>query len=80
MLKVFYFLNHASATYFFFRISSKMGSNGGEQIKISGLDAAECSQTTVQIKIKTLDSQTYNLRVDKCVIYSSVFLLLQGTF
>ncbi|XP_047946804.1 ubiquitin-like domain-containing protein CIP73 isoform X2 [Salvia hispanica] len=44
-----------------------MGSNGGEQIKISGLDAAECSQTTVQIKIKTLDSQTYNLRVDKCV-------------
>ncbi|KAG6423436.1 hypothetical protein SASPL_113832 [Salvia splendens] len=76
MLKVFYFLNHA--TYFHFRISSKMGSNGGEHIKISGPDAAECSQTTVQIKIKTLDSQTYNLRVDKCVIYSSVFLLLQA--
>ncbi|KAL1562326.1 ubiquitin-like domain-containing protein CIP73 isoform X1 [Salvia divinorum] len=44
-----------------------MGSNGGEHIKISGPDAAECSQTTVQIKIKTLDSQTFNLRVDKCV-------------
>ncbi|KAG6420394.1 hypothetical protein SASPL_116920 [Salvia splendens] len=58
-------------------ILSNMGSNGGEHIKISGPDAAECSQTTVQIKIKTLDSQTYNLRVDKCVIYSSVFLLLQ---
>ncbi|XP_057773816.1 ubiquitin-like domain-containing protein CIP73 [Salvia miltiorrhiza] len=44
-----------------------MGSNGGEHIKISGRDAAECSQTTVLIKIKTLDSQTFTLRVDKCV-------------
>ncbi|KAK4388633.1 Ubiquitin-like domain-containing protein CIP73 [Sesamum angolense] len=44
-----------------------MGSNGGEHIKISGNDAAECSETTIQIKIKTLDSQTFTLRVDKRV-------------
>lgn len=50
----------------------KMGSNGGEHMKISGRDAAECSQTTVQIKIKTLDSQIFTLRVDKCVIYISL--------
>lgn len=34
---------------------------------ISGKDEATCSETTVEIKIKTLDSQTYTLRVDKCV-------------
>lgn len=28
---------------------------------------AQDSETTIQIKIKTLDSQTYNLRVNKCV-------------
>ncbi|KAL0394300.1 UNVERIFIED_CONTAM: Ubiquitin-like domain-containing protein CIP73 [Sesamum latifolium] len=44
-----------------------MGSTGGEHIKISGNDAAECSETTVEIKIKTLDSQTFTLRVDKRV-------------
>ncbi|XP_011081507.1 uncharacterized protein LOC105164545 isoform X1 [Sesamum indicum] len=44
-----------------------MGSNGGEHIKVSGNDAAECSETTVEIKIKTLDSQTFTLRVDKRV-------------
>ncbi|XP_047942211.1 ubiquitin-like domain-containing protein CIP73 isoform X2 [Salvia hispanica] len=51
----------------FLVILNKMGSNGGEHIKISDRDAAECSQTSVQIKIKTLDSQTFTLRVDKCV-------------
>ncbi|KAL2525734.1 Ubiquitin-like superfamily protein [Abeliophyllum distichum] len=44
-----------------------MGSNGVEDVKISRNDMAECSETTVEIKIKTLDSQTYTLRVDKCV-------------
>ncbi|CAA2984532.1 ubiquitin domain-containing DSK2a-like isoform X1 [Olea europaea subsp. europaea] len=44
-----------------------MGSNGAEDMKISGNDTAGCSETTVEIKIKTLDSQTYTLRVDKCV-------------
>jgi large proline-rich protein BAG6 len=27
----------------------------------------EDSETTIEIKIKTLDFQTYNLRVNKCV-------------
>ncbi|XP_019177002.1 PREDICTED: large proline-rich protein bag6-B-like isoform X2 [Ipomoea nil] len=44
-----------------------MGNNGAECIKVSGNDEAECPETTVEIKIKTLDSQTYSLRVDKCV-------------
>ncbi|CAA3028697.1 ubiquitin domain-containing DSK2a-like isoform X1 [Olea europaea subsp. europaea] len=44
-----------------------MGSSGAEDMKISGNDTAGCSETTVEIKIKTLDSQTYTLRVDKCV-------------
>ncbi|KAL8503673.1 hypothetical protein ACS0TY_022410 [Phlomoides rotata] len=44
-----------------------MGSSGGEHIKIVGDNAADCSETTVEIKIKTLDSQTFTLRVDKCV-------------
>lgn len=57
-----------------------MGSNGGEHINISGSDVAECSETTVEIKIKTLDSQTFTLRVDKCVIHISHFLLFQITY
>ncbi|KAL6528869.1 hypothetical protein OROMI_029045 [Orobanche minor] len=44
-----------------------MGSNGGEQLNMTGNDTAECSETTVEIKIKTLDSQTFTLRVDKYV-------------
>ncbi|CAJ1944724.1 unnamed protein product [Sphenostylis stenocarpa] len=38
----------------------RMGSNVAEKIPI-----AESSETTIEIKIKTLDSQTYTLRVDK---------------
>lgn len=39
---------------------------------------AEGSETTIEIKIKTLDSQTYTLRVDKQVIAfaSTIFWLL----
>ncbi|OIT19051.1 PREDICTED: large proline-rich protein BAG6-like [Nicotiana attenuata] len=44
-----------------------MGNNGAEDVKICGFDDAKCPETTVEIKIKTLDSQTYTLRVDKCV-------------
>ncbi|KAL3497320.1 hypothetical protein ACH5RR_040052 [Cinchona calisaya] len=44
-----------------------MADNGGDSMLISGKDEANCSETTVEIKIKTLDSQTYTLRVDKCV-------------
>ncbi|XP_059658186.1 ubiquitin-like domain-containing protein CIP73 isoform X2 [Cornus florida] len=39
-----------------------MGSNGGDEVMVSG-----STEATVEIKIKTLDSQTYTLRVDKCV-------------
>ncbi|KAK6119720.1 LOW QUALITY PROTEIN: hypothetical protein DH2020_046539 [Rehmannia glutinosa] len=44
-----------------------MGSNGGENIKVSESDADECSETTIDIKIKTLDSKTFSVQVDKCV-------------
>lgn len=44
-----------------------MGSKSGECTDISHNDVAGCSETTVEIKIKTLDSQTFTLRVDKCV-------------
>ncbi|KAK7265161.1 hypothetical protein RJT34_32777 [Clitoria ternatea] len=40
-----------------------MGSNGTE--KIPSNSSAESSETSIEIKIKTLDSQTYTLRVDK---------------
>eukprot|EP00262_Sarcandra_glabra_P014744 TRINITY_DN436_c3_g1_i1.p1 TRINITY_DN436_c3_g1~~TRINITY_DN436_c3_g1_i1.p1 ORF type:complete len:774 (-),score=168.09 TRINITY_DN436_c3_g1_i1:399-2720(-) len=42
-----------------------MGTNSSDEVMISGGDEAECSETTVEIKIKTLDSQTYTLRVNK---------------
>ncbi|WMV33020.1 hypothetical protein MTR67_026405 [Solanum verrucosum] len=45
----------------------KMVSNGAEDVQICGSGEAECPETTVEIKIKMLDSQTYTLRVDKCV-------------
>ncbi|XP_010244866.1 PREDICTED: large proline-rich protein BAG6-like [Nelumbo nucifera] len=48
-------------------IPGRMGSNDANELMISGSDEAECSEATVEIKIKTLDSQTYTLRVNKCV-------------
>lgn len=42
-----------------------MGSNAAHVIHASG--EAEDSETTIEIKIKTLDAQTYTLRVDKQV-------------
>ncbi|KAF5178740.1 Ubiquitin-like domain-containing protein cip73 [Thalictrum thalictroides] len=44
-----------------------MGSNGTDEVMVAAVDEAECSDTTVEIKIKTLDSQTYTLRVNKRV-------------
>lgn len=44
-----------------------MGSNGPDEVMVSAVDEAEGSETTVEIKIKTLDSQTYTLRVNKRV-------------
>ncbi|XP_073143448.1 ubiquitin-like domain-containing protein CIP73 [Henckelia pumila] len=44
-----------------------MGSKSGDCADMPHNDVAGCSETTVEIKIKTLDSQTFTLRVDKCV-------------
>lgn len=44
-----------------------METNGADKMIASGVDEAECSETMVEIKIKTLDSQIYTLRVNKCV-------------
>lgn len=43
-----------------------MASNEAAKVTPGG-NVVEDSATTVEIKIKTLDSQTYTLRVDKCV-------------
>ena len=45
----------------------KMGSTGAD--KVPRDTETEGSETTIEIKIKTLDSQTYTLRVDKQVNY-----------
>lgn len=50
-----------------------MGSNSAEHIPMC--EQIEGSETTVEIKIKTLDSQTYTLRVDKQVGTLVAFLL-----
>jgi hypothetical protein len=44
-----------------------MADNNINEIIIAERDQGECSDATVEIKVKTLDSQTYTLRVDKCV-------------
>ncbi|KAG9451410.1 hypothetical protein H6P81_011375 [Aristolochia fimbriata] len=44
-----------------------MATNGSDEVIISGSNEAECSETMVEIKIKTLDSQTYTLKVNKFV-------------
>lgn len=41
--------------------------NSADKVTVSGGDEAECLETMVEIKIKTLDSQTYTLRVNKCM-------------
>ncbi|KAI7755608.1 hypothetical protein M8C21_016681 [Ambrosia artemisiifolia] len=52
----------------FKQASDTMASNhGGKGVMDSGSSEGNNSETTVEIKIKTLDSQTYTLRVDKCV-------------
>lgn len=45
---------------------ARMASNEAAKVT-AGVSVVEDSATTVEIKIKTLDSQTYTLRVDKCV-------------
>ena len=50
------------------------------EIIIVERDQGECSNATVEIKVKTLDSQTYTLSVNKCVSifisWSSMILIL----
>ncbi|XP_076900164.1 ubiquitin-like domain-containing protein CIP73 isoform X1 [Bidens hawaiensis] len=41
--------------------------HGGKGVMDAGSSDGNSSETTVEIKIKTLDSQTYTMRVDKCV-------------
>ena len=43
-----------------------MGNNGADAIP--RVDEAGGAEATIEIKLKTLDSQTYTLRVDKQVI------------
>lgn len=44
----------------------RMGNNGADAIH--RVDEAVGAEATIEIKLKTLDSQTYTLRVDKQVI------------
>ncbi|KAH9315199.1 hypothetical protein KI387_023826, partial [Taxus chinensis] len=45
----------------------RMADSSANKMTFSERDQGECSDPTVEIKIKTLDSQTYTLRVNKCV-------------
>lgn len=61
-------------TLFLFQVQSnprRMGSNGVDSLPRA--DEAGGSEATIEIKIKTLDSQTYTLRVDKQVISVVLF-------
>lgn len=51
-----------------------MGTNDPSEATTSCIDVAQDSESTVEIKIKTLDSQTYTLRVDKSVSASFLFM------
>lgn len=51
-----------------------MASKGIDHIPES--DAVEASEATIEIKIKTLDSQTYTLKVDKQVMSLIPFLII----
>lgn len=50
-----------------------MGNHSGDKVDMLKVEETRTSEPTVEIKIKTLDSQTYTLRVDKCV---SCFVLI----
>ncbi|RRT36183.1 hypothetical protein BHE74_00020907 [Ensete ventricosum] len=55
-----------------------MGTNDPSEATTSCIDVAQDSESTVEIKIKTLDSHTYTLRVDKCVSASFLFMKFIG--
>ncbi|KAJ0950118.1 putative Ubiquitin-like domain-containing protein [Helianthus annuus] len=48
-------------------IHTMASNHGGKGVMDAGSSDGNNSGTTVEIKIKTLDSQTYTMRVDKCV-------------
>lgn len=48
-------------------IETMASNHGGKDVMDSGSSEGNTSEATVEIKIKTLDSQTYTLRVDKRV-------------
>ena len=48
-------------------------SQGGKDVIDCGSSEGNTSEATVEIKIRTLDSQTYTMRVDKCV--STIFFI-----
>lgn len=54
-----------------------MGDNGKDEIMV---EASQCASAMVEIKIKTLDSQMYTLRVDKCVRQTSLISVLTLCF
>lgn len=51
-----------------------MGSNSADAVP--RVDEAGGSETMIEIKIRTLDNQTYTLRVDKQVISEILFTTL----
>ena len=55
-------------------VQERMASSGTDHIP--GHDAVEGSEATIEIKIKTLDSQTYTLRVDKQVKSLTLLLII----
>lgn len=56
------------------------GDCGGDQVMASGNQRTNYSEATVEIKIKTLDSQTYTLRVDKCVSIVCFFSVICSSY
>ncbi|CAN8265120.1 unnamed protein product [Cochlearia groenlandica] len=44
-----------------------MGHNGKDEFIVREIEATQCANAMVDINIKTLDSQTHTLRVEKCV-------------
>ncbi|XP_020589078.1 large proline-rich protein BAG6 isoform X2 [Phalaenopsis equestris] len=60
-------VKNSRCRFYFFEHRPRMGTSGAAKIPMSSGDVVEDSETTVEIKIRTLDSQTYTLRVNKRV-------------
>lgn len=55
-------------------LPEKMESNADSEVTNLHGDITEASETTVEIKVKTLDSKIYTLHVNKCVSISYFFI------